>query len=173
MTKDRLWFELVLNAGSDPWDIYRDIARDAEPKPGTEGVKRLHHFGNEPWAAGRWVVRLEVENPDAEFGEWVDNHSAVERYGPWEGEQADRDLYGPMFDVAMDYFQASSTFAARAQSIAQREWMRDKLIHCTLNAHGGGDSRWALRYLWDRWRLFWQLKILRRDPMTYHQRAAD
>lgn len=163
-----MWFEAVLVEGGQPWSLYRRFIAKSRRPP----VLRFHHFWDEPWAPGRAVVRVESADV-AKVADFLLDHDAVEDFGRWQGEASDRKLYGPLFDEAMDFFQASSLFATQVGTQEWRDWYRDKLIHCVLNQNGGGDVRWALQFLWKRWRVFWNFAILRRDPMTYKQGAKE
>lgn len=143
------WYELGLARDANLRETYESLSE--------LGVKRVHHFGNEPWHPGRWVVRVEVEDQADEFLETVTAWDAVDVAGPWTREQDDRDLYGSYFDWAMDFFQASSMLATAGETPEEVTANSHKLVHCVLNAHGQSDTKWALKHLIGRARLMVRL----------------
>ncbi len=111
------WKEVHLRRGADLRATYEELFllhRD-EIGPG------LHHFWDEPWNPGAFVIRVQgVPMQD------LAALPGVKTVLPWEGEQADRDLYGDWFDPAMRFFSASSEMALAPP-------LAGKMVHCYLN----------------------------------------
>lgn len=146
MLEQGSWYELALDYGADPSAIYEAFLRT----PGL--VLTFHHFGDEPWHPGRWVVRAQVApRRDVEFMDILDDLDGIIDVGLWSRVEDDRRLYGDYFTFAMQFFQTSSLLACNPNGA-----MTSKFVHCVLNAHGVGDLGWGVRYVLRRIRLqFW------------------
>jgi hypothetical protein len=140
------WVECWLRPGTEPKDIYDWLGR-AEGAP-----DHVHHFWNEPWWPGGWVVRVRGSNAD------LNRHPGVVEVIQWDDEPDER-LYGEQWwDWVQGFFEASSVIAARKE-----DRLNTKLIHCYLNARGLSvwqEAKWALGFFWNRvtinWRLRWR-----------------
>ncbi len=136
------WYEVALAEGQQPWDFYR-LCSDLG-----DSVSSAHHFSNEPWHPGGFVVRALC---DKEALAQIRSYGGAEWVRPWEGEQADRDLYGNYFDWVMKFFEASSMLAYIGQTPKERRWFTSKLVHCVFNARGMNrwqEFKWGLRFAW-------------------------
>lgn len=136
MADNLKWVELRLKPDRHPSEVYEVI----------DTRRTHHHFWDEPWWPGAYVVRLHGEAPQ---------HEAIDHWEPWD-ETPDAEHYGRGFGPAMRFFQAGSDMA----SIEHRP---SQLIHCYLNAQGFSrwqEVRWAVAYAWRsawlplRWRLY-------------------
>lgn len=160
-----IWYEARLDWEADPRSIY-SLEEELQ-------LISYHHFGNEPWWPGRWVVRVRVSIDRAEEAyARIAGLPAVVELVPWFGVEDEQVLWGHAFESAMAVFYGASRTAALSSTKKIQNWNRDKFIHCILNLNGGGDFRWALRFAWGRVKLFWRFSILRQDPMKYQQRKG-
>lgn len=149
------WLEVHLDAGVKPADFYQWL-NDRQIV-----VERVHHFWDEPWNPGAYVVRVESYFRDVR---WYRNG----RVFAWDAEP-DRQLYGEKFDAAMAFFQAGST-------LVPSKWETGKLVHCFLNAQGmswTGEVRWHLRQAYRRLKFMVQLKLYLGRRLERQAREAE
>lgn len=154
------WFEFHLEQGADMGDFY-DALRES-----TLLYRRRHHFFNEPWNPGAFVVRVETEvwSSDA----WL--IPGVKNIYEWDAAP-DEALYGPKFDLAMEFFEAGSR-------LNPSPWEREKFVHCFLNAQGmswGDEVRFHLRVAYKRVKLMvlWKPVYERRFREQQERENAD
>jgi hypothetical protein len=125
-----------------PRDLYLELAND--------GPRRIHHFWDEPWWRGAFVVRvLGVDQ------ERIEKYESVEMAAPWDATP-DAELYGTYWGWAQQFFEAGSM-------LSQGKGDRSKFVHCFLNSYGMSVRQeffWALRFAWGRAtlhpRLWWR-----------------
>lgn len=136
------WAEARLHPGCTPADLYGWL----DERPGW-----THHFWDEPWWPGAYVVRL--DRTQADVGECP----AVSHLAFWD-ERPDQALYGEFWIDAIEFFEAGSIL-----SLKENDWERGKFVHCYLNAQGMSvrDEFWfALKFAWGRLtlrpRLWWR-----------------
>lgn len=133
------WVEARLGKGEQPGGIYDWLPRRPEV---------AHHFFDEPWWPGRYVVRLRTDVDVSEC-------PAVQEVVDWDDEP-DAEAFGDYWPWAQTFFEASSMLSLRGEDPHQ-------LVHCTLNAHainGWREVRWMFAFairraiLPFRWRLY-------------------
>lgn len=138
------WYEARLVRGAHPMVLGGEVRCRAQ---------QLHHFWDEPWHPGRYVVRIKVAGRmRGELAEILAEHSAVEAFGEWDATPDER-LYGELWPTAASFFTAASTVASVAPPGAL---LHVKLVHCYLNAQGlspAQEARWALAFAWNRLRM--------------------
>lgn len=137
------WVEARLHPGRKPSEVYQWL----------DGPARLvHHFWDEPWWPGAYVVRL--LGTQADLGDCP----AISHLALWD-ERGDESVYGETWAPwAFQFFEAGSIL-----SMKDSDWERGKFIHCYLNAQGfdnRDEIRFALDYAWKRLtlplRLWWR-----------------
>lgn len=135
------WIEARLKPGRHPSELYEYLDGDC---------LSFHHFWDEPWWEGAYVVRVWNPGPDPALCD------AVDHVVDWN-EEPDEELYGEQWPDVSAFFMAGSALAP-LPPFEQR-----KLIHCLLNAQGmswADEWRFHLRYVWRipllsiRWKLY-------------------
>jgi hypothetical protein len=142
------WHEVRLAAGSDPTAFYRAIP--------TGSIDLFHHFWDEPWWPGAYVVRVLGGDPDV-----LATYPGADHVVPWDVEPDER-LFGDLWPYVAQFFWASS-----AISNSTDPKLTIKLVHCILNARGMSErdeARFAAGLLWNRLtiKLRWRLYLRRR-----------
>lgn len=134
------WVELRLGYGEHPRDLYAAWEDDRLVPHGLPP----HHFWDEPWWPGRYVVRATVYL-DRRL---ITDQPGVDHWVYWAdspgSEDGDREAYGKDFEAAMKFFAASSHLERASKT---------KLVHCFLNARQmsqGAEMRWALLFALNR-----------------------
>lgn len=131
------WVEARLKPDAEPRDLYDWLEETPEA---------FHHFWDEPWHPGAYVVR--IFGGPAELGDCP----AISYLALWD-HRPDVQLYGEKRAWwAFQLFEAGSML-----SLEDDRWERGKFVHCFLNSHGMSvrdEFFWALRFAWGRATLY-------------------
>lgn len=147
---DAQWYEVRLLKSAELYEFYESIQAD-------ETIETFHHFWNEPWWPGAYVVRVRAHNADH-----LKRAVGADHIVPWDVSD-DEAFFRDLWPHVMRFFEHSSAIAASNDPDLKRDAMLEKLIHCLLNAHGmdvPDERRWARSFLWGRmtiklrWRLY-------------------
>jgi hypothetical protein len=140
------WVEIQLTHDTVPGELYEVFgANKLLPKS-------FHHFWDEPWHPGRYVVRVLPLTEDrlklSRIVRAAMTAGIVETWCQWDASP-DEILFGAEWRVVCGFFNAGSavTWAPGTQR---------KLVHCFLNAQGLSvreEFFFALRFAWDRLRI--------------------
>lgn len=148
------WVEAQLRPGVQPAEFYFDMAEKINADSEEGLVPLMHHFYDEPWWPGAYVVRVRLTD-GAVTQAAVEECGAVEQAVPWD-PAPDQEVYGDFFGWATRFFEAGSLLSL--SNISQ-----GKLVHCYLNAQGLNVRQefvWALRFAFGRAtlrpRLWWR-----------------
>lgn len=144
------WYEARLKPAADPQALYQALR---------EWPVRSHHFWDEPWWPGAYVVRVNVRR-DRGLVDLLESRSDVDHVVPWD-VTPDAEFYGETWPHVRDLFETASMLADVDDATATR------LLHCFLNARGMSErdeAKWALRFAWGRLtiKLRWKLYLRRR-----------
>ena len=151
-----MWYEARLKPGLHPYAVYRWL--------GPQHLHDHHHFWDEPWWPGAYVVRL--WSPTSA----LDGCPAVDHVVEWDATP-DEQLYGTDWGYVRQLFQAAS-------DLSPLEYPEtEKLVHCVLNAQGmteRDEARFVARFLWHRLtiKLRWRLYLRRRYEREQRKAAA-
>lgn len=142
------WYEVRLKPGADPQALYADMS---------QWPARFHHFWDEPWWPGAYVVRVNVRR---NLPALLEGRDDVDHVVEWDATP-DAEFYGAHWAHVRDLFETASLLASVDEQTATR------LLHCFLNARGMSEreeARWALRFVWGRItiKLRWRLYLRRR-----------
>lgn len=128
------WYEVRLARGAEPDRFYAAMLLDK--------VASFHHFYDEPWWPGAYVIRVLTTN-GRELAQLPDvDHAAL-----WDS-RPDEQQYGDDWPWVADLFQASSALADNRDPLRTL-----KLVHCLLNARGmteRDEAKFAAHLLWNR-----------------------
>jgi len=113
-----MWFEVRMQQDAKPDPFYAAMGE----------VNRFHHFFNEPWWPGRYIIRLDTDDHTIDSLERLPGAEEVMEWDPSDDEE----LFGVGWDWVCEFLQASSCLAA----MNERRDMTGKLLHCFLNARG-------------------------------------
>lgn len=136
------WIEARLTEGATPADLYNWLPRQPQS---------AHHFWDEPWWPGAFVVRL--RGPRAST---VERCPLVEEVVEWD-PAPDQDYFRDEWKAAEAFFAASSALPLKPLGGT------GKYLHCFLNARGMStwqEAKFAFRFGWNRltipfrWRLY-------------------
>lgn len=163
------WVELHLEPDADLIDVYTAV-RDGAPDG---GVINSHHFWDEPWNPGAFVIRLETEPgglADALL-EAVSERVDVREVVPWDSAP-DAEMYGGYWPHVRDWFHLSSVINSSllrdAPPAARASWSA-KLIHCFLNQQQlspWGEAKFLARFAVERVRTGLGTWLLNRGAST-------
>ena len=143
--RDR-WIEARLKPGHTPQEVYDYL----------DYCPLYHHFWDEPWWPGAYVVRLLAPLGDYGLGDC----DAVDNFIEWDASP-DEELYGDSWREVRDFFHSASKLGPVSA------FERRKLVHCFLNSQGMGgwdEFKFHARMVWQRAtiRLRWRLYLGRR-----------
>lgn len=134
------WYEAWLRPGATPLPLYRRL----DPLL-SFGGGFVHHFYDEPWWRGAYVVRVGVtEDLNAEVKAALASYPDVVEWARWESVH-DEQTFGSYWPWAASFFQAGSVLSTAAN---QTQAHRGKMVHCYLNAQGlswGAEIRFHIR----------------------------
>ena len=135
------WIEVHLDAGCEPRELYEWLGEHGMH------VASVHHFWDEPWNPGAFVVRLKDLD-----GDWREVEGCAFVAGVYSWDSApDETLYGAGWPYVQEFFKAGSILGTGDP--APDHFWHVKLVHCYLNAQGMGEyqeARWAWRFMWNR-----------------------
>lgn len=129
--------EARLKPGHHPSELYDWLV--AEGLMADRTSVHFHHFWDEPWWPGAYVVRLSAAGDIAPC-------EAVDHVVAWDSKP-DADLYGDRWPYVQQLFQGASNLAPL------EGWNLYKLIHCVLNAQGMSvrqEAAMMTRFVWGR-----------------------
>lgn len=142
-----VWYEASLAHGAKPGPVYSAVGCLAE---------RVHHFWDEPWHPGRYVVRVQAADPSVRWT--LFDAPGVGAVREWDATP-DEELYGEEWGDVSRFFDAGSRLAESNLT----DWYARKLVHCLLNQRGMSEWQeglWALRFAWGRFtvkfRVWWR-----------------
>jgi hypothetical protein len=134
-----MWVEARLNPGAVPEEVYRWA--------GTGAIDLYHHFWDEPWWPGAYVIRMEGVNRSD-----IEECPSISHLQLWD-EGPDRRLYGNYLPWVFGFFQEGSVLS---EVIRHDPAHQEKMVHCFLNAQGMsvlGEAWFALRFALRRVRM--------------------
>ncbi len=143
-----VWVEVRLREGAIPSLVYDGLER-VVPDHGL----LFHHFWDEPWWEGRYVVRLECGQWSRRTVEnWLSSIDGINHVAVWDATP-DEQHYGDDWPLVAEFFKVSSLLAATGKP------SNGQLVHCFLNAQGISPLREALfasRFARGRLSIMWR-----------------
>lgn len=150
------WFEARIKRGRQPSDLYVHLNEDPQPE-------RAHHFSDEPWWPGAFVVRVKGVDRDRILA-----CDAVDHVVSWDATP-DEDKYATAWPQMEAFFQCCSALA-----YAEEDWSL-MMVHCLLNARGLGpkeEARFGCRLWWNRTKMRAKWRLYARRRHERHHRAT-
>ncbi len=157
-----VWVEARLKHGENPIRLYGSFDRlTADTSP----ALLYHHFWDEPWWEGRFVVRFQGRRGLAEWNakvliDWLEGCPEVDHVVRWDATP-DEQHYGEAWISVARFFQVSSQLACTGLRA------NGQLVHCFLNARGATPLEEA-RFGW--WFTRERLSIMWRWPLYLRRR---
>jgi len=136
------WVEVYLERGAAPEQFYDARSGEDERRP-----YMAHHFWDEPWHPGAYVIRI-ADLDDEGFPDFTEL-PVVAEVREWDAGP-DEAVYGDWAFWAFQFFQSGSMLSVGWPKGSR---MQAKFVHCFLNSHGMSELdefRWALRFAWNR-----------------------
>ena len=118
------WVEVRLVIGADIAAFYESVGGQPDGS---------HHFWDEPWWPGGWVVRV----PGGDVDAWRVPSSHVDHVIVWDASRDER-LFGAGWPAVQRLLSAASALTPgvlRLERESQEQFL-SKLIHCLCNAQG-------------------------------------
>lgn len=141
-----IWREVRLEQGAEPSPFYSALPYR------TGEIELFHHFWDEPWWPGAYVIRVLSERHVE-----LEGLPGVDHVAAWD-EGPDEELFGETWPYVRKLFWLSS-----AISNTKDDRFTLKLVHCILNARGMSEwdeAKFAVRLFWNRLtikpRLWWR-----------------